>query len=278
MQENQPIEQQNLPDNKNFFSKKRLLVLSLFAVIVLLAFSFFKFTNLGKELISLWDAKKSLFPLITISSLIDSINPCAFSVLLITIAFLFSSGKTRKDIFKTGFSYIFGIFLIYILIGLGILQVLILFGTPHVMAKVGASIVILFGLLDIIDEFYPKFPIKLKIPKMAHLKIAKLMQKGSLIAAFLLGVVVGLFEFPCTGGPYLTVLGLLHDHATFWPGFFYLIYYNVIFILPLVIVLFIGSDKNVLHKLEELKSTKTRQMRFFSGLAMILLGVIIFLL
>src|SRR3990167_3046130 len=61
---------------------------------------------------------KWLLPLIGISALIDSINPCAFSILILTIAFLFSIGQLRTRVIQIGGIYIFGIFLSYILIGL----------------------------------------------------------------------------------------------------------------------------------------------------------------
>lgn len=217
-------------------------------------------------------------PLIGVAALIDSINPCAFSVLLLTIAFLFSLGKERAKILEIGLSYIFGVFLVYILIGLGILQTLNIFNTPHFMAKVGATLLIAFGLISLLNEFFPKFPVKLKIPNATHHKIAVLMDKGSVPAAFLLGGLVGVFEFPCTGGPYLMVLGLLHDHATFLKGLFYLIFYNVIFVLPLVIILFVAGNKLVVEKIQAWKKERSRALHFWSGLIMVLFGLLIFAL
>ena len=167
--------------------------------------------------------------LVAISAMVDSVNPCAFSVLFLTIAFLFSLGRTRKNIVIAGSLYIFGIFFTYVSIGLGVLHVLNLFNVPNILSKIGATILVLFGLIGLINEFFPKFPIKLKIPKFAYGRIAQVMEKATLPAMFFLGILVGLFEFPCTGGPYLFVLGLLHDQANYWRGFGYLIFYNFFF-------------------------------------------------
>ncbi len=218
------------------------------------------------------------FPIVTISAIIDSINFCAFSVLLLTIAFLFSAGNTRSRILKIGGFYIAGIFLTYILIGLGIMRTLYFFNTPHFMAKIGASIMVLFGVINIINEFFPAFPIKLKIPASAHQKMAGLIQKSSVPTAFFLGVLVGLYEFPCTGGPYLMILGFLHDRATSIKGVAYLLFYNLVFVLPLVITLFIASNETLLGKLRMWKENKNIRIKFLSGIAMIVLGVIIFML
>ena len=218
---------------------------------------------------------KWLLPLVSIAALIDSVNPCAFSVLILTIAFLLGVGKLRSKILQIGGSYILGIFLVYILIGLGILQALHLFNTPHFMGKLGAFLLILLGAINIVNEFNPAFPIKLKIPAVAHHKMAQLADKGSALAAFGLGGLVGLCEFPCTGGPYLMVLGLLHDQASYLRGLGYLVLYNLIFIIPLLIILLISSHKSVIEKIQFWQSQEKGNMRLIGGLAMIALGVII---
>jgi len=219
---------------------------------------------------------KWLFPLVTAGALVDSINPCAFSVLLLTIGFLFSLGQNRSSVLKIGSAYIFGLGLVYVLIGLGILGTLHIFNTPHFMAKVAAIILIAFGLIELINNFFPAFPIKLKIPDFAHKKMAQLMVKASLLSAFLFGMLVGVCEFPCTGGPYLMVLGLLHDNATYFQGFIYLVYYNLLFVLPLAIILLVASNQTLLEKAKEWRKREGGGMRFVSGLVMILLGIVIF--
>jgi len=219
-----------------------------------------------------------MFPLVGVAALIDSINPCAFGILLLTIAFLLSLQKTRASILKIGGVYILGLLTVYFLIGLGLLQALHIFNTPHFMAKVGAVLLIALGGINLIKEFFPSFPIKLRIPQAAHTKMATLMNKASLPAIFLLGALVGLCEFPCTGGPYLMVLGLLHDQGTYITGVGYLLLYNLIFILPLVLILFIASDNTLLAKVQTWKKLETKRMRLWGGIAMVILGLLIFAL
>ena len=238
---------------------------------------FFRAGNIGTATLWNWSDQGSwLLPLVVVSALIDSINPCAFSILILTVAFLFSIGKYRSSVLEIGFAYILGIFLVYMLIGLGILQTLHIFDTPHFMAKVGATFLVALGLINITNQFVPAFPIKLRIPHGAHHRMAELMEKGSLPSAFVLGGLVGVCEFPCTGGPYLMVLGLLHDQTTRTVGLGYLFLYNLLFIAPLVIVLFIAGDKALVGKLQDWKQRKTRSMRLGGGIAMVTLGLIIF--
>lgn len=258
---------------------KKLLFLILAATALFALVFFFKSGNIGAQ--TLWDLSnggKWLLPLVGVAALIDSINPCAFSILILTIAFLFSIGKFRSSILKIGSFYIIGIFAVYMLIGLGILQTLHLFDTPHFMAKVGASLLVALGAINLINEFFPSFPIKLRIPPSAHHKMAELMERSSAPTAFLLGGLVGLCEFPCTGGPYLMVLGLLHDQATYLNGLGYLLLYNAIFVLPLAIILLISSNAALLEKVKSWQQKESSLMRLGGGIAMVALGIVIFLL
>lgn len=258
---------------------KKLLVIIVAIVVVAGLFLALRFS--GGATAALWslsDGGKWLLPLIGAAALIDSINPCAFSILLLTIAFLLSIGKLRTNILRLGGFYILGIFLVYMLIGLGIFQTLHIFDTPHFMGKLGASLLIALGLINLINEFFPAFPIKLRIPQAAHHKMAELMNKASIPAVFGLGALVGLCEFPCTGGPYLMVLGLLHDTATFASGFGYLLLYNLIFILPLVLILFLASNEALFSKVQAWQRSENKLMRLGGGIAMVALGTLIFFL
>ncbi|OGG42150.1 hypothetical protein A3A21_02080 [Candidatus Jorgensenbacteria bacterium RIFCSPLOWO2_01_FULL_45_25b] len=242
-------------------------------------FAFFRLMPIGQSM--LWnvsDGGKMILPLVLVSALIDSINPCAFSVLLLTIAFLMSIGKGKREMWKIGGVYIAGLYASYLLIGLGILRALHILNTPHFMAKAGAVLLIVLGGIQLIGHYLPAFPIRLRIPKKSHELIGKLMEKASIPTAFLLGILVGICEFPCTGGPYLMILGLLHDTASYTKGFAYLLIYNVVFVSPLILVLGLAGNKSVLGKVEEWKQQHMGMVKMVGGIVAILLGALIFIL
>ena len=217
-----------------------------------------------------------LLPLVLISALLDSVHPCSFSILLITIAFLFGIQMSRKKILELGGTYIAGIFVAYFLIGLGILKVLHLFNTPHFMGKLGATLLIIFGVINLLNRFFPQFPIKLKIPGIAHGAMGKLIDTASFPAVFGLGFLVGICQFPCMGGPYLMVIGLLRDQVTYLSGFGYLFLYNLILISPLVVVLFISAKKEMVDKVQIWKRDNISGVKLWVGIAMIIIGILIF--
>lgn len=217
-----------------------------------------------------------LLPLVLVAAILDSVHPCSFSILLITIAFLFGMQMDRKKILRLGGVYIVGIFSAYFLIGLGILKVLHIFNTPHFMGKLGSILLITFGALNLISRFFPRFPIKLKIPSIAHGAMSRLMDKASYPAVFGLGLLVGICQFPCMGGPYLMVIGLLRDQVTYMSGFNYLLLYNLILTIPLVVTLFIAANKLLVDKMQAWKRDNIGGLKLWSGVAMILIGILIF--
>ncbi|MBI2037129.1 MAG: hypothetical protein HYT14_02100, partial [Candidatus Liptonbacteria bacterium] len=90
---------------------KRLILLAalgavLFGAIALLLFG-------GSSAAFVWKISNGgtwLLPLVIVAALLDSINPCAFSILLLTVAFLFSLGRARGEILAIGGIYLLGIF------------------------------------------------------------------------------------------------------------------------------------------------------------------------
>lgn len=224
---------------------------------------------------SKFGAYKSILPVVLISGFLDGINPCAFAVLLFFIAFLFSLKKTRRSIWKMGVVYISAIFLAYLLIGFGLFKAIMFSNSPHFMAKLGAWLVIGLGIINLLNYFFPKFPIKLQIPHASKATLNTWMHKSTLPAAFVLGFLVGLCTFPCSGGIYVAIIGLLAAQTTYWSGVGFLLLYNLMFILPLVIILILASNKYTVNKLTKWEKSESSHMKLLAALTMLALGAII---
>ena len=113
------------PSKKRSPVSARLLILVGAILAVAGLYVVVRYTPWGASLVySVSNGGTRLLPLVIGSALVDSINPCAFSVLLLTVAFLFNLGRLRGRILTVGLAYIAGLFLVYLLIGLGLLQAL----------------------------------------------------------------------------------------------------------------------------------------------------------
>lgn len=225
-----------------------------------------------------YGAWTALLPLVVSAGFLDGINPCAFAVLLFFIAFLFTIHKTRAGVWKMGLAYISAIFLAYFLIGIGLMKALMFTGNPHFMAKLGAWLIIGLGIVNIANFLLPeKRKLNLGIPHFAKEPVKKWMYKATLPAAFILGFLVGLCTFPCSGGIYVAVVGLLAAKATYMHGLAYLVVYNLMFVLPLFIILIAASTRTAAERLASWERSQSKIVKLMSGLVMIALGIVILL-
>lgn len=212
-------------------------------------------------------------PLVLSTGLIDSFNPCAISLLLLYIALMYGMKKSHKTIMVFGFFYILALYLTYFFIGLGLLQVLHLFGSANLVSIIGGAIAILFGLLNIKEYYFPDLPIHIRIPMNYRQKAGEWAHKATIPAAVVLGVLVGLFEFPCSGAVYIAIIGYLRAQETFLKGIGYLAIYNVMFVLPLLIIYALASNRIITEKMINWQEQFGRRMHLVLAGLMILLGV-----
>ena len=208
-----------------------------------------------------------------VAALVDSINPCAFGVLIFLMLSLLKMGSNKRAL-RAGLVYTFVVFVVYFLSGLGIFRVLQSFTSiTHIIYIVSGILVLSFGLWQFKDIFLPKVGPSLQIsPKFKPL-IEKIISKGTIPAMILLGIVVSLFELPCTGGIYLGILNLMSKNSTF--ALSYLLLYNMIFVLPLIILTFMiykGMSPGILQKWT---SHERKWMKLGSGIIMVALGIYI---
>jgi len=222
-----------------------------------------------------WSFNK-LFPLVAIGGFLDGLNPCAFGVLIFFVAFLFTLRRAVKHILLVGFVYILAIYVAYLLIGLGIIRAFIFTGQEHLMATISAWLLIVLGLINIKDYFWYEKGITLS-PKIKMDFYKKYLHRLTMPSVFLVGFLVGLCTFPCSGGIYVAIIGLLSVKTTYLHGLYYLLFYNVMFVLPLIITLFFLTNRRMLGKISRWESSNKKMIKLVMGIIMILLGIAILL-
>jgi cytochrome c biogenesis protein CcdA len=218
----------------------------------------------------------NLFLPVVAGAVSNSLHPCAIAVLLLLLSFLYSINKSKKSIITMGLSYIAGVFLVYFLIGIGLLRAIALTTEPFFVARVASIILLILGLINVKDYFFPKLPIHLKIPDFTKGAIQSFMEKASVPSAFIVGALVGMCAFPCTGGIYTVIISTLAATASS-KFIFYLLMYNFIFVLPLIIVVLLASNKKLLEKTEDLEHRNSRKLHLITGLLMIVIAIGVYL-
>jgi len=213
-----------------------------------------------------------LLPAVVFTGLLDSINPCAFAVILLLIAFLFTMRQSRQRVVQLGLVYIGMIFLVYFSIGLGILRAVSFSQDPHFVARAGSWLLIGLGAINLAEYFFPRFPIKLHMPAAAGDKTNEWLKKATVPATVGVGFLVGLCTFPCSGGIYVSIITLLNAKTTLGWGVGYLALYNVLFVLPLLAILAAAGNRLTAKRWAAWERGHARRIRLWYGLAMVALG------
>ncbi|MEM7816437.1 MAG: hypothetical protein QXZ20_00825 [Candidatus Aenigmatarchaeota archaeon] len=201
----------------------------------------------------------SLLTVIT-SGLFDGINPCAFAVIVFFISFLGVYGYKKREMIYIGLTYSFTVFITYLLIGFGFFNFLYTISTFHKLIKSFYYFVAIFCFLLAVFSLYDYFRYKrtkdsedliLQLPKFlkkritltigSHLREKKESIFGIVFGVFLVGFLVSLLEAACTGQIYLpTIVYILKNTQLRLKAFIYLLIYNFMFILPLLLVFLIS--------------------------------------
>ena len=213
-------------------------------------------------------------PLIISAALVDGINPCAFAVLIFLLVTLLAL-ESRRKVLAAGAAYTIAVFVFYFLTGLGIFTVVQVTGFSTVFSLVASVIALIAGIIMLRDALGTHKPI-LAIPESRKTMIDTYIRKSSVPAAFILGILVGMFELPCTGGIYLAILSLLSRESTLAQGIPYLLLYNVIFIVPLIIIIAIVFWGIPPERLATFRESNRRLIRF--GMAIVMIVIAVYLL
>ncbi|MCE5277842.1 MAG: hypothetical protein ABFD92_03645 [Planctomycetaceae bacterium] len=195
---------------------------------------------------------------IIVAGLVDGINPCAFTTIIFFLSMLGYLRKSKRDIIMVGVGFTAAIFVTYLALGLVLMQALIEFkarvvgaGGPMILGLVVAALVFALSAWSLVDVIRYKRSgdvrsMKLGLPKGIKQRIHKVIREGLtsrrlFIGSVVVGFIVAVLESICTGQTYAPVLYVIQElpslRAQALP---YLLLYNIMFILPLVVILFLG--------------------------------------
>jgi cytochrome c biogenesis protein CcdA len=215
-------------------------------------------------------------PTVIFTALIDAINPCAIGVLILLVSTLLGLLKDKKRMLFVGFVYIASIYIVYFLAGIGLLTVIQRLDLVQFVGLLVGGLVILMGIVDIKDFFWYGKGFTLGIKPSHAEKIKEMAKNASIPGVIILGMFVAAVELPCTGGPYLAITAMLARKFDL-TALIYLIIYNFIFVLPLIVILVLAYIGTSIKSLEKWKNENRKFMRLASGLVMIGLGILLIL-
>lgn len=217
------------------------------------------------------------FPLITVAGLVDGINPCAIGMILLLLGYIIVFARQPEKILRLGGVYILTVYLTYLAIGLLFYRsVDVLNLTPYriLFDRILGSVLLLAGVINIKDFFLPGKGISLEIPQKTRPGLLKLVEKVSLPTTVILAILVTLLETPCSLPIYAGTATILNYSGFSLPIILaYFLYYNLLFILPLLVILFLVWRGREMVSLKDWEHKAKRFMKLSLGVLLVLMGV-----
>jgi thiol-disulfide isomerase/thioredoxin len=229
------------------------------------------------------DAKALSLPVLTlVLAGMDAFNPCAFFVLLFLLSLLVHA-RSRTRMAIVGGTFVLFSGLVYFVFMAAWLNVFLIAGELRVITVIAGLVALGVAALNIKDYFWFKAGPSLSIPDAAKPGLFKRMRDivntgnlGPMLAStVLLAIVANSYELLCTAGfpmVYTRVLTLAELET--WQYYAWLAAYNVIYVIPLLVIVIVFVRTMGARKLSEHEG---RILKLVSGFMMLGFGLLLLL-
>jgi thiol-disulfide isomerase/thioredoxin len=211
---------------------------------------------------------------------LDSFNPCAFFVLFFLLSLLIHA-HSRPRMLLIGGVFILFSGLVYFVFMAAWLNLFLLTGTLPAVTIAAGIIALVVAVINIKDFFFFEQGISLSIPEGQKPKLfarmRNLLRADSLLSMMagtaVLALAANSYELLCTAGfPMVYTRMLTLKHLSTLQYYSYLAFYNVVYIIPLAVIVGIFTVTLGSRKLTEWQG---RVLKLLSGLMMLGLGLVL---
>jgi cytochrome c biogenesis protein CcdA len=210
------------------------------------------------------------------AGLVAGFNPCLLGILVFLAASVLSTTGRKRELVMMVVSFSFGIFTMYLLLGLGMQQLL----QTEELASAFRYILTVFLLLAGLSQVWDALRLKQGRPSIFRtdwaLKYFQVgIDKNRFSSYFLIGALFSLVKAPCLVGIYFAILDLLSARSYF-EGATYLFFFNLGVILPIIVLggaIALGMSP---EQVDAFRKDHRVGMRLATGLALLALAPLIY--
>ncbi len=227
------------------------------------------------------DAREVSLPLVTLTlGLLDSFNPCAFFVLLFLLS-LMVHAHSRVRMLTVGAVFVSFSGLIYFLFMAAWLNLFLATGGLRIVTLLAGLVAVLIGGVNIKDYFLfhkgPSLSIPERVKPTLYHRVRDIVRTGSYLSLLggtaLLAIVANSYELLCTAGfPMVFTRILTLQALPTWQYYAYLGLYNVVYVIPLLIIVIIFAVTLGAHQLSEMQG---RYLKLISGVMIANMGLVL---
>lgn len=213
---------------------------------------------------------------------LDSINPCSFFILIFLLNLLLYV-NSRRRMLLIGSIFIFFSGFIYFLIMVLLLTTFTAFEQPVILAIFAGCIALILGIINIKDFLFFKKGFSLSISDDKKQKLFQRMRgivRVSYLPTMVFGTIVlaifaNTYELACTlGFPVIFTNSLIINNVPLFESYIYILLYNIVYVIPLIVIVFIFVVTFGRWKLSEYQG---RTLKLISGVMMVSMGSVLLL-
>ncbi|MDD1758741.1 MAG: cytochrome c biogenesis CcdA family protein [Methanotrichaceae archaeon] len=211
------------------------------------------------------------------AGLLAGFNPCILAILAFLASSMLASTGRRRDILAMVATFTLGMFVVYIIFGVGLFSVLRETSTATLFRAILAAILLILGLMQLEDAR------RLHMGGTSIFRtdwtkkyVYGVVTSRRLSSYFLLGALFSLVRAPCVGGIYIAIIGMISSQGYASSGLSYLVIYNLGIALP---VLFIGGIIALGMSPEQVDQFRNKHkvaIRLITGITLIAMAPLIY--
>lgn len=212
---------------------------------------------------------------------VDAFNPCAFFVLLFLLSIMVNA-KSRSRMLIVGGIFVFFSGFIYFLFMTAWLNIFKLLGAGNdgsMIIFAAGCLALIAGVINVKEYFFSKGDVSLSMSTQNRGSLIKRMAKlsntsslGALIlGSTVLAILANAYELLCTAGFPMIYTSVLSMHnLSDAERYLYLLFYNLVYVVPLALIVIVFSATLGKRKLSE-KEGQT--LKLMSGIMMLGMGM-----
>jgi len=211
------------------------------------------------------------------AGLLAGFNPCILAILAFLASSMLAGTGHRRDILAMVVAFSLGMFVVYIIFGVGLFSILQGKSTAAMFRLVLAAILLVLGLMQLEDaRRLQSGGTSLFSTDWTKRYVHGVVASRKLSSYFLLGALFSLVRAPCVGGMYVAIIGIISSQGYASSGLVYLLIYNLGISLPVLIlggIIALGMSP---EQVDQFRQKHRVAIRLITGLTLLILVPLIY--
>jgi cytochrome c-type biogenesis protein len=211
------------------------------------------------------------------AGLLAGFNPCLLAILAFLASSILASTGRRRDILTMVAFFSLGMFVVYIIFGVGLFSILQERSNAAMFRFVLAAVLSVLGLMQLEDaRRLQRGGTSLFRTDWTKKYVHGVVASRRLSYYFLLGALFSLVRAPCVGGIYIAIIGIISSQGLASSGLIYLMIFNLGIALPVLLlggIIALGMSP---EQVDHFRNEHRVAIRLITGFTLLALAVLIY--